>query len=118
VVALAVAFFLSAAFVKYRDITYIWEVGLQAAFYATPILYPISLIVDQSKTAAQIIMLNPVAQVIQDARYSLVTHQTTTLYDLVPNSYLALVPFLLMVFMVALAIYYFRKNSKHFAEDV
>ena len=43
-IALTAAFFLSTAFVKYRDVSYIWEVIIQAAFYITPILYPLSRI--------------------------------------------------------------------------
>ena len=37
--SLAIAFFLSAFYVRFRDATYIWEVVIQAAFYGTPILY-------------------------------------------------------------------------------
>ena len=40
--SLSMAFFLSALFVRFRDLSYIWEVVLQAAFYATPIIYPLS----------------------------------------------------------------------------
>ena len=36
--SLAVGLFLSAVYVRYRDVNYIWEVVLQAGFYATPIL--------------------------------------------------------------------------------
>src|SRR5581483_11887307 len=36
--ALGVSFFLAAAFVKYRDLNYIWEVIMQAGFYLTPII--------------------------------------------------------------------------------
>jgi len=118
VLALATAFFLSAAFVRYRDISYIWEVGIQAAFYATPILYPISKIIEVSPAAAQLLMLNPVAQIIQDARYTLVTHQTTRLYDIVHNAWLILVPFALVLVAVVFASYYFKKNSPYFAEEV
>ena len=118
VIALAVAFFLSAAFVKYRDISYIWEVGLQAAFYATPIIYPISLVLDQSKLAAKLMLLNPLAQLIQDARYVIVTDKTTTLHSLVKGNPVFVVPFVLVVLTVVLAVLYFRKNSRYFAENV
>ncbi|HJP96894.1 MAG TPA: ABC transporter permease [Candidatus Saccharimonadales bacterium] len=117
-IALAVAFFLSAAFVKYRDISHIWEIFLQAAFYATPILYPITLVLSANKTAAQLLMLNPVAQLIQDARYTLVSHQTVTLYNLVHNPWARAIPFVIVIVMVAVAVLYFRRNSKYFAEDV
>jgi ABC-2 type transport system permease protein len=43
-IAITAAFYLSTAFVKYRDVSYVWEVIIQAAFYATPILYPLTRI--------------------------------------------------------------------------
>lgn len=118
VLSLAVAFFLSAVFVKYRDINYIWEVGLQAAFYATPILYPLELVLHQSHLAGTLLLLNPVAQIIQDSRYTVITPQTDTLAKLTDNPLMLAVPFIIVVLVVVLAVVYFRKNSKHFAENV
>jgi ABC-2 type transport system permease protein len=116
--ALAVAFFLSAAYVKFRDISHIWEVLMQAAFYATPILYPISLVVNKSELAAQLMLLNPVAQTIQDARYNLVTHQTTTTTGLVDNTLIAMIPYFLVILAIIMASWYFKKSQKYFAENV
>jgi ABC-2 type transport system permease protein len=118
VLAVAIAFFLSAAFVRYRDISHIWEVATQALFYATPVIYPLSLVMAQSEVAAKVLMLSPVAQIIQDARYTLITPQTPTVYSLVHNPFLVAVPFALVVVCVALAVVYFRKRSKYFAEDI
>lgn len=118
VLALALSFFLSAAFVRYRDINYIWEVGLQAAFYATPVLYTMKMVTDRSELAGQLILLNPVAQVIQDSRYTLITHQAGTLYSLGGSVWMVVVPFGIILASVAVAVYYFRKNSKYFAENV
>ena len=56
VLALGLSLFLSAAFVKYRDVQYIWEVILQAGFYLTPILYPLTRIT--SLTFQKLIMLS------------------------------------------------------------
>ena len=89
VFSLAIAFFLSAAFVRFRDISYIWEVIMQGAFYATPILYPISLI---PVNAAKILLLNPVAQIIQDLRFVLITDQTKTIGQLYGTKLIRLVP--------------------------
>jgi ABC-2 type transport system permease protein len=117
--ALALAFFLSALNVKLRDVGYLWEIFLQAAFYATPILYPLSMVVNVSESIAKVIMLNPVAQIIQDVRYVLVTHDSMTIYSLFANSwYLILVPFVIVLLSVTLAGYYFKKHSKYFAENV
>ena len=83
------AFFLSALFVRFRDMSYIWEVVLQAAFYAAPIIYPLSLI---QLTYAQFFMLNPMAQIIQDARYCLVTNQTETMTQLYGTPWVRVIP--------------------------
>lgn len=117
VLSLAMAFFLSAAYVRFRDINYIWEVIMQAAFYATPILYP--LIPEYVPTnIAKVLIMNPMAQIIQDARYVLVTDQATTISSLYGNHLVRLVPVGITLLLVVIAAYYFRKRSKSFAEEV
>jgi ABC-2 type transport system permease protein len=118
VFALAIAFFLSALYVKYRDITYIWELIIQAAFYATPILYPMSFVISKSKPLAKFMLLNPMAQIVQDSRYVLVSDQTTTLSQLTSRFVVVLIPFMIVIVMVIAAGAYFRKSSKYFAENV
>ena len=114
--AIAVAFFLSALFVRFRDISYIWEVVMQAAFYATPILYPLSRIPHHF---ARILILNPMAQIIQDARYSLVTHKTQTIAQVYGGDKLIwAIPLSITAITVVLAATYFRRRSKYFAEEV
>ena len=113
--SLAVAFFLSTAFVRFRDVSYIWEVTIQGAFYATPILYPLSRL---PHSAAKLVMLNPLAQIIQDARYLLVTPQSATIATVYGNRAIRLVPFMTTILIVAIAAAYFRNRSRFFAENV
>jgi ABC-2 type transport system permease protein len=116
VFSLALAFFLSAAFVRFRDISYIWEVIMQALFYATPILYPLQTI---PVGAAKILMLNPIAQIIQDARYVTINqHQTVTLTNLYHTRTVRIVPIAITLFVIIVAAIYFKKSSKNFAENV
>ncbi len=115
VISLAVAFFLSAVFVRFRDINYIWEVIMQGAFYATPILYPLSLVPDQ---AAKILMLNPIAQIIQDVRYALVTPATETMAQVYGTRLIRLIPLAMAIVLVSVSFWYFRSRSKYFAEEV
>lgn len=117
VFSLAVAFFLATLNVKYRDIGYLWEIFLQAAFYATPVIYPLQMVVKQMPWAASWLMLNPVAQVVQDVRKVLVTQQTLQLYDLVSFPVM-LTPFVAVVIVILLAVFYFRSNQRYFAESV
>ena len=119
VLSLAIAFFLSAANVKYRDVGHIWDIVIQAAFYATPILYPISMVLERSATIGHILMLSPVAQAIQDARYLLITHQTVTSSQLFSGRwYMWIIPSVITAVIVVAASIYFRKSSKYFAENV
>ena len=113
---LGISLFLSAAFVKFRDINYIWEIVLQAGFYLTPILYPIAMITNE--TLQKLILLNPMAQAVQDARYSLVTHETITAWRVFDGGWYALIPFLIVALALVTGLLYFRRESKYFAENI
>ena len=116
--ALGISMFLSAAFVKYRDIGYIWEVVLQAGFYFVPILYPLSMI--KNELAQKLILLNPMAQAIQDARYAVVTHdeKVITTYRIFDGGWYMLIPLIIVAAVLVLGVVYFRKKSPTFAEDL
>lgn len=116
--ALGLALFLSALNVKYRDTSHIWEIVMQAAFYATPIIYPLSVVIDKSELAAKFLLLNPVAQAIQDARYVLVTRETITISNLFSSSLFVLIPIAIVLIVFIGGILYFKKHSKYFAENV
>lgn len=116
ILSIALAFFLSALFVKYRDVQYIWEVIIQAAFYATPILYALSIV---PLNIAKILILNPMAQIIQDARWALITPSTDTIYQVYGgNIAIWAIPIGLTVLLAIVAAKYFRSQSKYFAEEV
>jgi ABC-2 type transport system permease protein len=116
IIALTVAFFLSTAFVRYRDVSYIWEVIIQAAFYATPILYALTRVPHRF---AKILILNPFAQVIQDARYVLITHSTETISTVYHgDKWIWGIPIGLTLILFIFSTTYFRRHSKSFAEEV
>lgn len=117
VFALGIAFFLAALNVKFRDIGYLWEIFMQAAFYATPVLYPLSMVISRSEFLTKVILVNPVAQVIQDARYVLVTPETVTIWSYIGN-WKVILPFVIIAAIVVLASYYFKRNAKYFAEQI
>ena len=114
VFAIALGFFLSALFVKYRDASYVWEVLLQAGFYATPILYPLAIIATKYQ---KFIMLNPMAQIIQDSRWAFISHETLSSWKVL-NKPLLLIPFLIIIAFVFVSIKYFKSQAKYFAENI
>ena len=107
---------LSAAYVKYRDISYIWDVVLQAFFYLTPILYPLQMI--PGEIFQKILLLNPMAQAIQDARFVVVTEETMTVGSVYGHINYRLIMVGFVIFIFVSGVLYFKKQSKTFAENL
>lgn len=114
---LGLSFFLSAAFVKFRDVGYIWEVVMQLGFYLTPILYAMSLAPEHFQKWQ---LMNPVAQIIQDARFALITHdeRVVTIWRLFDGGWYAFIPFIVVAITFFIGAMYFRQQSKSFAENI
>jgi ABC-type polysaccharide/polyol phosphate export permease len=69
--SLGLGLFVSVFNVFYRDVGYLVGIGMQLLFYATPIIYPLSIV---PAGAAKIIRLNPLTQLVEwsrDAFYNL-----------------------------------------------
>lgn len=118
-IALGVALLLGTLFVYFRDIAHIWEVILQAMFYATPIIYPISMVASNQDFgwAADLLMLNPTTQAIMDTRHNLLSPEyVPNVWSMVDNPILCLLPYVLSAIILAAGVYVFRKHSAKFAE--
>ena len=118
---LGVALLLGSLYVYFRDVAHIWEVVLQAMFYATPIIYPISMVAQNKEFswAADILMLNPTTQTIMDIRHNLLSPEyVPTVWTMVDNKLLCLLPYVLSAVILWLGIPVFRKYSAKFAEGL
>lgn len=118
VLGLGLSFFLSALFVKFRDIQYIWELFMQAGFYLTPILYPLTQI--HNVLYQKLIFMNPMAQAIQDARYNIISHDKAivTTWQVFDGGWYAFIPFAIVLTLLVLGIVYFRNQQNSFAENL
>ncbi|KPJ22036.1 ABC transporter permease [Streptococcus phocae subsp. phocae] len=115
--ATGVSFILSTFFVKYRDIGPIWEVVLQAGLYATPIIYSLTFILQRGQVGiAKVMMLNPIAQIIQDMRHFIIYSGAMRGWDLINNKWLALIPYVFPVIIFLIGYYIFHHHAKKFAE--
>ena len=92
------------------------EVRMQAGFYLTPILYPLARITNV--TFQKLIMLNPMAQSIQDARYAVVSHETVTIYKVYDGGWYALIPFVIVALVLIIGLTYFKSQADSFAENI
>lgn len=118
--AFGLSLILSALYVKYRDMSYVWDILLQAGFYATPIIYPITtnsnLITNE--TVLKLLYINPVGQAIQGARNAYVTSETLTISEVWGSSYAILMPVVAIFFFLLVGFLYFKREARDFAENL
>ena len=62
----AVSMIVSALYPRFRDVSIIWAVASLALFYATPVLYPLSVV--HSQVFRNVIALNPLAAIFEVAQ--------------------------------------------------
>lgn len=68
--SIGLALGLSAIYVLFRDTRQAWSVLIRALFYATPILYPVELVLEAGLKV--LVLVNPVAPIVVQARVWLV----------------------------------------------
>jgi ABC-type polysaccharide/polyol phosphate export permease len=102
------AFITAPLFVKFRDLSMIWEVLTQILFYATPIVYPLTMM---PLNVQQILLLNPIAFVIHFTKESLINNHFADPWQ---NA-----TFLLLVALLfALSLISYKKFSRNVAEEI
>jgi len=106
VLILGLSLGLAALNVYYRDVQYIWAVFMQAGFFASPIIYPISII---PVNYIWLIRLNPMTRIIDMLRESVIYSGSPFLWDWI---------FITMAALSLLVVGYliFRKLEPGFAE--
>jgi ABC-2 type transport system permease protein len=117
--ALGLSLLLSSLFVFYRDLGHIWEILTQVLFYASAVVYPVSLVQSVSphqQWVLPVFFLNPIAQILEDVRHAIVVSDAPTTAALVGP--VAAIPILVSLFLVAAGVLVFRRLSPTFAESL
>jgi ABC-2 type transport system permease protein len=114
VLALGSAFLLAALYVHFRDLTHIWEVVLQALFFASAILVPFAVIPVKYWT---VVGLDPIAQIVGDARRSIVSPSLHYWSSDILGS-LVFVPPLICVAVLVAGVAVFRTLAPRFGEFI
>jgi lipopolysaccharide transport system permease protein len=109
ITALAVSLWLSALNVQYRDVRLLVNVLIQLWFFATPIIYPSSLVPEGWRIFYQ--ALNPMTGVVEGFRWALLEPAKP------PGPSLA-VSVLMVVCLLVGGLYYFRRMERIFADVV
>jgi lipopolysaccharide transport system permease protein len=106
---LGLGIIVSSMTTKYRDLRFLVGFGVQLAMYATPVIYPLSAI--KNETLRYYLSLNPVAPVVEGFRYALVGKGS---FDLSMLGYTTIVAVIIFLFGVA----FFHRVEKTFMDTV
>lgn len=108
ITALAIGTWLSALDVQYRDVRYAIPVVVQLWLFATPVVYPASLVPERYRA---LMGLNPLAGVVEGFRWSLLgTGETPTA--------LVFVSVLVVALILGTGLLYFRRVERGFADVI
>ena len=111
ILALGVGMWLSALHVRYRDIRYLIPFLIQFWMFATPVIYPASLMPERYR---MIYFLNPMSGLIEAYRVALLGGVNGAGFNLVTLGMAGGLAILMLIY----AIYHFRRMEKTFADIV
>lgn len=105
---LAFSFIAAPLYVKYRDLSQIWEVAIQALFYGSPIVYPLQIIPVKYHP---ILLANPIGYIIHFNKVALTQNHYAPFWQ---NAVFASI--IVLIFFASLFI--FRKMEPKVAENI
>jgi ABC-2 type transport system permease protein len=112
----AVSMALSVLFVRFRDVGIIWTVLAQVLFYATPILYPIEFLDDE--TLEKVLMVNPLAPIFEQVRVWVIEPSAPSAVD-VAGGIAGLLPAIaIYVGVCVFAVWIFKRDAPRIAEEL
>jgi len=116
---LGVSMLLSVLYVRYRDVEPIWDVVLQAMFYASPIFYTATLVRDKAgEDVLRLMMCNPFGAIIQQARHAIVDPSHESAVTAMGGATWILIPTVIIIIVTVLAYRVFDRAAPRIAEDL
>lgn len=122
--ATGVAMLLSALFVKFRDISPIWEVLSQILFYSAPVILPAEVVRTEldhpgaDRILYHVYTLNPLVTIFQQFRHAMINDATYSAGQVMGSWTALLEPVGLVVALFVLGFWVFNREAPHIAEDL
>ncbi|KKP37822.1 MAG: polysaccharide ABC transporter permease, ABC-2 type transport system permease protein [Candidatus Peregrinibacteria bacterium GW2011_GWF2_33_10] len=107
-IILGVSLVLSVLYVRFRDLSHIWEILLQIGFWLTPIFYSVDIVPEKYH---RLFYLNPLTRIIHYSR-------SLFLDANIPNLRLNIIMLLTSVFVFTIGIIIFNKYNKNLIEKI
>jgi ABC-2 type transport system permease protein len=115
VLATGAAMLTSALYVRFRDLAPIWEIVLQIAFYASPVLYVISQVPSayQHPLAA-----NPLGMVMTQMRHWVIDPSAPSAVDAIGGWTAMMIPIGVIIGVFVVGFWVFQRETPHIAENL
>ncbi len=119
-----IAMWLSAMFVKFRDIQPIWEVFTQILFYASPVIIPVESVREKLAHGQvdhilwHIYLLNPLVTIFQQFRHAMVNHATLSAGQVLGGWIYLLEPLGIVALTFGIGFWVFNRSAPSVAENL
>jgi ABC-2 type transport system permease protein len=123
-VSAGISMLLSALFVRFRDISPIWEVLSQILFYASPVILPAEAVRKELAHGSlnhflyHLYTLNPLVTIFQQFRHAMINSDTYSAGQVMESWPALLAPVALVVILFVLGFWVFNRAAPHIAEDL
>jgi ABC-2 type transport system permease protein len=118
VLTAAVSMVLSVLYVRFRDVAIIWTVFSQVLFYGTPILYPLGEGGFNNLAYERVLMINPLAVIVQQVRVWVLEPEAPTAVEAVEGVVWLLPALAVFVGICAFAVWIFNREAPKIAEQL
>lgn len=121
VLTTGVAMLLSALFVRFRDISPIWEVVSQILFYASPVILPAEAVREKLGAGSllyHVYTLNPLVAILQQFRHAMINHSVLSAGQIMGSWLDLLEPLALVAAIIVIGFWVFNREAPHIAEDL
>ncbi|HST34314.1 MAG TPA: ABC transporter permease [Solirubrobacteraceae bacterium] len=124
VLTTGVAMLLSALFVRFRDISPIWEVVSQILFYSSPVIIPAEAVREELAHGSfnhflyHLYTLNPLVAIFQQFRHAMINRSTLSAGQIMGSWVDLLEPMALVAAIIVIGFWVFNRAASHIAEDL
>lgn len=112
----AMSMALSVLYVRFRDVAIIWAVLAQVLFYATPILYPIEAL--ENDTYEHLLMINPLAPIFEQVRVWVLEPGAPTAAEAAGGAAGLIPAVAIYVAVCAFSVWIFKREAPRIAEEL
>jgi lipopolysaccharide transport system permease protein len=108
---LGIGMIISSLVTKYRDLKFLVSFGVQLLMYVSAVMYPLALMREKLPKIAWIVEYNPLAYIIETARYMLLGTGTFSWFGILYTTIVTI-----LIFMIGIVI--FNRTEKTFIDTV